>query len=237
MSATFAEPASDFRPHPILAMAAWFWVFSYALLTVRGALFYDDWSRFIDDNRLLAVTIGAAAYALVLAKLRGGRRPTLSGVISCVALATVAIMIVRVSMDRLMFEVPHSLEVHLLWSLSWSAYFSLWVMGSIAFETESAMGRSLAPARPEGRTIAAAAREARAKPISKPNEVDSIALLIDAIALEVAELESCERDELADNLLRLGGYEMAGNDPWARSQSARARFVIGLAARLKRSEP
>lgn len=72
---------------------------------------------------------------------------------------------------------------------------------------------------------------ASAKPA---NDVDSVALLIDAIARHASELHLVDRYALAELVLQLGGYEAVGDDAWARAQSARARFAVEVAARLLR---
>src|SRR6476661_3579436 len=127
MTASLAERRSGFQPlHRILTMTGLFWASSYVLLTLRGALFNDDWSRLVAANRLLAVTVGATAFALVLRRLQDKRRISLMTVITWIAAATLLIMVVRLVIDQLKFDVPLPVEMHLLWSLSWSGYFGLW---------------------------------------------------------------------------------------------------------------
>jgi hypothetical protein len=70
--------------------------------------------------------------------------------------------------------------------------------------------------------------------VERPADLDGVALLIEAIASEAAELGTADREALAERVLRLGGYEVAGEDGWAAAQSARARFAAGLAARLRK---
>ena len=72
------------------------------------------------------------------------------------------------------------------------------------------------------------------EPVERPANLDGLALLIEAIASEAAELATADRETLAERVLRLGGYEVVGEDGWAAAQSARARFAAGLAARLRR---
>jgi hypothetical protein len=201
--------------HRKLTLTALFWAFSYVLLSIRGAIFHDDWSRLFDDNRLFAVTVGAAAYALVLRQLDSSHKLTLRSVIGWIASATIAVMIVRLTLDEMMFEVPQGVGVNLLWSLTWSAYFGLWVMGSLAFE----------PA-------AAATREASIEPsdvVANPVEFDNLEALIAVILDEAAELKSTDRARLANRVAALGGYECADGQ---RQNNERARLALRLAARL-----
>jgi hypothetical protein len=221
----------------MITMVSLFWASTYVLLTIRGAILRDDWSRLLDDNRLLAVSIGAAAYLLVLRKLNEGSRPTLTNAVSWIAGAAVAIMLVRVTVDQLLFDDPQDLEVHLLWSLSWSAYFAIWVMGSIAFEMPPALRRSaeVRPSRVVSSTRAPSAAAATVDTVARPQETtepEAIEFFIDAIVQQASDFESLDREALAERVLRLGGYDMAGEDDWSRSQSTRARFAAALAAKL-----
>ena len=137
MTAISIQPRRRAEPQQrILTLTVLFWAFSYVLLSIRGALFFDDWTRLIDDNRLLTVTAGAGVYALVLKQL-GKRSVTLPALLTWIMGATVAVLIMRITVDQIMFETPQGIGVNLLYSLSWSSYFGLWVMGSLAFAPPS----------------------------------------------------------------------------------------------------
>ena len=69
---------------------------------------------------------------------------------------------------------------------------------------------------------------------ARKTEAEGLALLIEAIVEVAAELDRLDRDQLADRVLQLGGYAAAGSDDWARLQTVKARFAVGLAARLVR---
>src|SRR5262245_36510852 len=125
MSATLAQASPGHGPiNRSLPIVGLFWSFSYVLLSIRGALFHDDWSRLIDNNRLLTVTVGAGAYLLVLKQVQSGQRITLRRALAWITGASVAVLIVRFTIDALMFDIPQPVEMHLLWSLTWSAYFA-----------------------------------------------------------------------------------------------------------------
>src|SRR6476660_6314133 len=151
---TLALPARA-PANRLTTLVGLFWAFTYVLLSIRGAILHDDWSRLVDINRLMTVTGGACAYALMLRHLEGGHRITLKGAVAWIIVATLAVMIVRLTLDELMFDVPQGVGLNLLWSLTWSAYFALWVMGSLAFAPQArakAVGRAEAvapPASPE----------------------------------------------------------------------------------------
>lgn len=221
MSATVAEASRGyFRPNRVLTLAGLFWAFSYALLTIRGALFHDDWTQLIDNNRLLAVTVGAFAYGLVLRQLRAGARLTLRGTVTLVLGATVVIMAVRLAVDELMFDAPQGVEINLLWSLTWSAYFALWVMGSLAFApvTAAELPKPVSSARAIGEPAA-----------SDPARIDALELMVISIMAEAADLRASDRAALTARVMALGGYESADGSP---GENERARLALRLAARL-----
>jgi hypothetical protein len=203
-----------------MALIGLFWTFSYVLLSIRGAILHDDWGRLIDDNRLLAVTVGAAAYALVLRHLDAGHRLTLSSAVVWIAGATLAVMVVRVTLDQLTFDVPQGLGLNLLWSLTWSAYFGLWVMASLAFAPPAVAAPTAQSKRVE---VIASANESQAA------KVDSLELMIIAIMAEAADLRDADRAVLAARVLALGGYESIDGSP---RDNERARLALRMAARL-----
>ena len=214
LSLSEAQPAAA-PVGRLITRVALFWAFTYVLLTIRGAIFHDDWSRLIDNNRLLAVSVAPGAYAMVLRQLAAGQRVTLKGAMVWIAGATLAVMIVRVTVDELMFDVPQGVGVNLLWSLTWSAYFAIWVMGSLAFSQRTA-------------TVAAEQSDI----VAMPAERESLELLITALLAEADTLKGADRARLTAKVLELGGYETAeaGN----QIENERARLAIRLAARLSR---
>jgi hypothetical protein len=210
-----APPASG-AFNRIITLTALFWAFSYVLLSIRGAIFHDDWTQLIDDNRLLAVTVGAGVYFLVLRQLEAGQRITLRGAISWTLVATLVVMAVRLTVDELMFDVPQGMEVNLLWSLTWSAYFALWVMGSLAFAPRHVVQPAFVAAVPE-------------VPVANPVSLDNFELMAAALIAEAAQLTMADRAELAARVMMLGGYECADGQP---RDNERARLALRLAARL-----
>lgn len=217
MTSSAAEPVRGFRhPSRILRLVGLFWAFSYVLLSIRGALFYDDWSRVFDNNRLLAVSVGAAAYGLVLRQLQGGRPVTFGRALSWIILATLIVAVVRLTVDELLFDVPQGFSVNLLFSLTWSAYFALWVMASLAF----------APRVP---VAAQAIVAARTHSLARTADVDNFEILIAAVLAEADDLRARDRAELAARILALGGYESPDGNP---RDNERARLALRLAARL-----
>lgn len=214
MSATLVHASPAPQPsNRIVTLAGMFWAFSYVLLTIRGALFNDDWTNLFDNNRLLAVSVGAGAYVLILRQLHAGEPITLRRALGWIAAATIAVMIVRFTIDELFFDVPQGPAVNLLWSLSWSAYFAMWVMGALAFAPVTAR------AAPTGSAVA---RTATADP-------DQLETLVIAIVAEAAELSVADRRRMATRLLAIGGYESLEA---STEDNQRARLALRIAARL-----
>lgn len=202
--------------HRITTLTGLFWAFSYVLLSIRGALFFDDWTRLIDDNRLLTVTVGAGAFAIVLKQLEGRRSIKLGEVTTWIVAATLAVLIVRMTIDQMAFDVPQGMGVNLLYGLSWAAYFGLWVIGSLAFAPAAA--RTVSVVQP----IAAAT-------VETPAKRDDLEALIVALLEEAGALRPADRKSLAERVLAAGGYESADADP---RDNERARLAVRIAARL-----
>lgn len=220
MSVTRANCSPEISPFErVFKLTGLFWASSYLLLTLRGALFHDDWSNLLDQNRMLTVTAGAVAYALVLDQIECGPRLSLRGALSWILGATAAIMIVRFGIDQLMFDVPLGAQVNMLFSLTWSAYFALWVMGALAFAPPAVITDS-AP------FDAAKIETLRAPPAS----VDGFELLAEALLEEAANLRSADRAELAKRIGELGGLETIDG---STADNDRARLAMRLATRLQ----
>ena len=68
MTTSFADASQGRGPaNRILTLTGLFWAFSYVLLSIRGAIYHDDWTKLIDDNRLLAVNGSAADVRQIIA--------------------------------------------------------------------------------------------------------------------------------------------------------------------------
>ena len=120
------------------------------------------------------------------------------------------------TIDQMAFDVPQGMGVNLLYSLSWAAYFGLWVMGSLAF------------APPAAPTVAVV-QPIPAAVIETPAKRDDLEALIVALLEEAAALRPADRKSLAERVLAAGGYESADADP---RDNERARLAVRIAARL-----
>jgi len=214
-----------------MVLAGSFWLFSYTLLALRKILSVEDLSVAISVQRVVAISVGAFAYWLVVRQIESSERIRLRTVIGWVAAATLGMIAVRIGLSNLLTDEPVPLGRSLRWALTWSAYFGLWVTGAVAYlappQARAAPIPSAAPVFP-----VPAATPSRTK--GGKADLDELSLLIEAIALEAAELKPTDRQALADRVLHFGRYEVAGDDNWSRSQSIRARFAWRLAVRLSR---
>jgi hypothetical protein len=65
---------------------------------------------------------------------------------------------------------------------------------------------------------------------------DQLSVLIEAIAMEAAELSQTDRKALAERVRGFGRYEIVGDDAWSKSQGVRSSFAWRLAIRLSRDQ-
>lgn len=226
--------ASRGLPDHTGTLAGLFWAFSYAVLSIRGAIYADDWSQMFSGERALAVTAGAAAYWLVLKQLDSGVRVTLRAAIVWILGATLAIMFARLLIEEAFAFTPGPIGANVRWSLAWSGYFGLWVMGAIAFRRDWARACRVTVERPAATVAAVATPAAAAAP--KAADLDNLELVLAAIVAEAATLQASDRAELADRMLKLGGYELAGQeDEYSARHNERAWFALRLSVRLAAS--
>jgi hypothetical protein len=212
-----ASPGEN-RVRPLIRLTGLFWVFSYALLTLRGAILFDDWTRLIEGDRLLAVSFGAIAYGLALSSFETARQVSLWKTMGWIVAATVAVMTVRLVLDQGATGAHHGLALNVLWSLTWSTYFAVWVLGAMIFEP--AIRASVAPA--------AAAPAAVTRATAGEPTIEAFETIIGAILDDASILNIADREELANRVIALGGYEVIG----VASTAERARLAARLAARI-----
>jgi hypothetical protein len=237
MSMSLAESLSGRKaPHAnrILLLTLLFWLFSYAFLAMRGAMLEEEWAALLSGRRAIAVTAGAVAYWLVLERLEVSRRIDLAKVAGWIISATIGLMLFRLALDQLFTSEPLPPLRNIRWSLAWSGYFGLWVMGAIAFR------RGIALADPQAVATPAASSRSRAQVReSKQQQIDGSDLewLADAIGPELTSLDPDRRTKIAARLLKSAGYELAEeNDPWAARHNARVQLAERIAARLLEAE-
>jgi hypothetical protein len=212
------------QPDRTTQLTILFWIFSYALLSLRGVMLIGELSAFFSERRALAVSVGAVAYWMALKQLNSARSVSLREAIGWILAATALVAIASVTIDQLS-AAPAGLTQSFRWSLAWSGYFGLWVMGAIAFRTGAQT--------PVAEARLAAVRVAQARAARGATAADW-EWLIDTITTEAAaELRPADRVALARRLLNSSGYEQADAlDAGAERAKARARVAARIAARL-----
>jgi peptidoglycan/LPS O-acetylase OafA/YrhL len=106
-----------------------FWLFSYVLLSIWGALVARDADVVIDGRRLIAVTVGAGLFALAQRSIRERAPVRLGQLIGAIAAASVAIFAVRFGLDQGMPD-PRPIDRTLRWTLAWTGYFGIWILAA-----------------------------------------------------------------------------------------------------------
>ena len=234
MSATMARPMPAPAVPPIkrdLALTAAFWLFSYFFLALRKVLSTEDLSMALSVQRVIAISVGAVAYWLLVKQIEAGRLTRLRTVVGWIVGGALAMMAVRLGLVQMFADDPVPLGKSIRWTLTWSAYFAMWAVGAVAYLAPASQPAAASRAA----TVPAAAAAATPRAVPATAEVDELSQLIEAIAIEAAaDLSVDERKALAERVLRFGRYEVVGDDYWSKSLSVRSNFAWRLATRLSR---
>jgi hypothetical protein len=209
-----------------LLFAALFWLFTYALLSVRAQMLLGEGFELLSARRLLGTSAGALSYWAVLAwmrRSRGGAAPNPAAIVATILPATIFVLAARLAVEHLWYETPLPLQATLRWVMAWSGYFGLWVSASLAFQ----MHRGGRPAAAFAGPAAAAAEPCAFPAGGDPEAWD---WLVDACAAELAELPTGDRRGLAARLVAKAGYEQADDPDGAAN--ARVALAGRIAARL-----
>lgn len=127
------DDASKFRPAESLARRDWlmvlaFWLFSYALQSMWGALVALDLGGLIDARRVIAVTAGAGVFAFALRSIRQRAAAIqLRHLIGAIAIAGLVMFAIRVGLDQVWPD-PRPIDRSLRWALAWTGYFGIWLL-------------------------------------------------------------------------------------------------------------
>jgi hypothetical protein len=220
--ATYSNPASPplgWDLNRLTGIAGLFWLFTFALLSLRSGLVEAEAFELLAAPRFIAVTAGALIFWVVLrAQTAGADRRRLNPGLALATIlpASLAVLGVRLLSDSYLAADPRPLDHDVRWVLVWAGYFGLWVSAAIAFRLH------------RGQVLAAAA--GRSSPPLDSRDVDA---LIDALALELVETNPCSKDPLHARLAVLHGYELADQaDPDSVRRAARAELIDRLTLRL-----
>lgn len=219
------------RRHPsdnhILILAALFWLFTYAVISLSSELAMGDAFNLLTGRRLVAVTAGAATFWLALKYGKGGFEKGWASpgtMIATIVPAALAVLLVRTLWDAVVAAEPLPVAVNIRWVLLWSGYFGLWIGGYLAFQLHRHLRARAAAGSARTLTNLAAAR-------AMPRLDDAgLEWVADVIIEETATPVSDQLDSLAEKLRHRAGYEAADSlDP---RHNERIRLVRQVAMLL-----
>jgi DNA-binding LytR/AlgR family response regulator len=144
MSAAGLRPAGRARSW---AAALGFWVFTYGLLSARGALLHEPMPIF-HFRRLVATAAGAILLGLVLQFMRGaaGRSTAARMGLALAAILPSATLMLGVHWGLESWASGHAVATapSLIWTIVWTGYFVAWLGVCIALEATGAAAAAAA---------------------------------------------------------------------------------------------
>ena len=121
------SPAGSVTPRDWQMVFA-FWLFSYILQSIWGALVALDLGVVIDARRLVAVTAGAGVFAFALRSIRQRAAAIqLRHLIGAIATGGLVMFAIRVGIDQ-MWPDSRPLDRSLRWALAWTGYYGIWLL-------------------------------------------------------------------------------------------------------------
>lgn len=132
MSVQVLQPIGGQDGRLLVLVALLFGAFSYALLSIWGAIVAEDWSVVLSERRVVLVSLGAGVYWLILRRLQSRGRASAGRVIAWMVAGMAVVLLARLGLDLLS---PGSVSAGhgIRWSLAWSGYFGIWLTGAVAF--------------------------------------------------------------------------------------------------------
>ena len=180
---TFSGPRSTAGRQPVL-LALLFFAFCYALLTWRSMMLTDA-AELFSLRRMLILAVGGGVFWLAVTSLGRAARLTLARVASWIVGGTLVVLVARLLFDALLPADWITGSYALRWTLAWSGYFGLWLMGTLAF-----------------RRWDSAAQPVPAAGVASAADDDEVEWLIDALLPELEGLEERDRRTIAERLIR-----------------------------------
>lgn len=215
MDATLKPSRGSDRALNWFLWLALFWVFSYAVLTLRAQVEFGAAFEWLHEKRAVGVTVGAllfGAVLLVVQHVRDARARALL-LLASVLPASLIVFAARSAFDVYVLG-STVVNEEINWTIVWAGYFGLALGAYLAVQHRSAVTR----------------RSAIAEAIV-PTTADYI-WVVDALADELGDRPDGER--LLADLRRRAGYLMADeSDPAAVRHNARVRLVERLAERIE----
>lgn len=192
-----------------------FWVFSYAVLTLRAQVEFGPAFEWLHEKRAIGVTVGALLFgvALHLAHHARDARARAALLLASVLPASMVVLAARSAFDIYVLGTPAELTEDVNWTIVWAGYFGLALGVYLAVQHRS--------------HAAARTRAAAAAPVAS-----DYAWVVEVLADELAERRDAGR--LIAELRARAGYMLADDaDPRAARHNARVRLVERLAERIE----
>ena len=231
MQATLTQFASRSSINQrLLLLCAFFWLFTYALLSIRAGMIPEDVPALLSARRLIAVTAGAAIfYGAAWRLVQDAVQPRAVTILGTLAVSVAAALIIRLGLDQLTFEDTNSVGYSIRWTLIWTGYFGVCLMGTLAY-FERIRGDQLV-------CLDSLSSAPSRQSVRSANEDDSAAWmwLIDVLAFELADDPSIDRKALAAKLVIKAGYEVTDSlDHMTDVHNARVRLALAIFSRISR---
>jgi hypothetical protein len=205
-----------------------FWLFTYVLLSIRAGMIPETVPVLFTPQRLLAVSAGAMIfYAAARHLVQAAAKPTLKTIVGTFAASVAAALTIRLGLDRMVSEEAASVSYSVRWTLVWTGYFGVWLIGTLAYFHRAPTVRPIEAKVPPVTTLTTA--------LSAATATEQLAWdwLVDVLAVELAQSSVVDRRAIATRLITRAGYEEV--DPIGTSaevQNARARLARSIASRL-----
>lgn len=232
-----------FRPAPqpsssnqAIALAASFWLVTYAILSIRSELRFDGTGALLNSHRALGTFIGASALWLVLVNFdkliaRFARNPYL--IVGTVFPASLVVLAVMMVADVILPNQALPLNRDIRWVIAWAGYFGAAVSLYLAYHAYTKMRATAAATRATRAASALARLRAPANDMVAvaPTPVDTWEWMIDALADEMAAMPDADRHMLIAWLTEKARYPLA-DDSLSPGHNARVELIERIASRL-----
>lgn len=228
----YEQLTASFRSPDARSRAKWvalFWVFSYAILSVRAQLIASDISLWISGLRIVSITAGALFFALAL--WATVHLPTVAGrpaiLLFNLAAAVLTILAIRYILAPESPNLQSAIGAHARWALVWAGYFGLSVGAFLIMNGKTAAAHA-SPAVTSPGSV-----RAIGEPLDEPT-VEAWAWFAVKLAEESGHRPRETKAALIAALRRHAGYEIADPiDCAAVEQKARIRLVEQLVDSLQ----
>lgn len=231
------ERSSPSTSMSVIAWAAAFWLFTYALLSVRAELLSSQ-AAGLSPQRFVGTVVGAFCFGLVLHWIRraehriGGSRA--AAVLATILPASLFVLAARLGADVLFAGQVRDFSNDLRWILVWAGYFGLWISAAMAVQNQPARVRH----RKFPPTFApSAVPPLEARPRPQAGLVGAWEGLIEMAAQEMAALPAQHREELVQRLTERAGYELADDIASSSAHNARVQLTWRIVFRMRQLKP